>query len=257
MLVHVVLLQAKLIMLKTKLLSGFITVAAVTISIVGIVEEAISSPLYLTPGETGTVQGFYWPSASGQYDALIQWNFLDGYVGRTDIGLSGVLKFVEDSLFEESRNGTQYQITNDAISSINPVRPIITYRPMSAQNTPGGETTAGLVDWSDGGTISMSVGIRTLDIDSLFTHVKQLRESWSPINSIQDMHNLWLGEVRTQFTIEGHTSSSSRDLYLDLSNYSPPTDDNSQKIPEPTSVIALLALTMAGLTSIKKNCRSI
>ncbi|MFO8040485.1 MAG: hypothetical protein R6U67_13680, partial [Sodalinema sp.] len=127
-------------MLKGKLLSGFITATAATISIVGVAAEAIASPLYLTPGETGTVQGFYGVSSSGQYeDALIQWKLYDGWM--TSEG--SVLQFVEDSLFEESRDGTQYNITNDAISNINPIREnsIINYRPMSAQNTPGGETT--------------------------------------------------------------------------------------------------------------------
>jgi hypothetical protein len=242
-------------MLKRKLLSGFITATAATISIVGVAAEAIASPLYLTPGETGTVQGFYGVSSSGQYeDALIQWKLYDGWM--TSEG--SVLQFVEDSLFEESRDGTQYNITNDAISNINPIREnsIINYRPMSAQNTPGGETTAGFVDWSHGEMISMSLGVRTLDIDSLFEHIKPLRESWSPISSIQDMDNLYLGDVQTRFTIDGHTSSSSRSLYLDLSNYNPPSDDNSQSVPEPTSAIALLVLGIVGLTSVRKNRQS-
>ena len=234
-------------MLKTKLLSGFITVTAATISIVGFATEAIAASLYLTPGETSTVRGFYGVSSSGQYeDALIQWKFFD---------YGGVLQFVEDSLFEESSDGTQYNITNDAISSINPIREnsIINYRPLSAQNTPGGETTAGFVDWSNGEMISMSLGVRTLDVDSLFEHIKPLLESWSPINSIQDMHNLYLGEVRTIFTIGGHTSSSSKELYLDLSNYNPPTSESPQSVPEPASAIALFALSIAGLTRVKKN----
>lgn len=242
-------------MLKGKLLSGFITATAATISIVGVAAEAIASPLYLTPGETGTVQGLYGVSSSGQYeDALIQWSFLDAHLSRE----GSVLQFVEDSLFEESSDGTQYTITNNAISSITPIRENskIQYRPMSAQNTPGGETTAGFVDWSDGGMISMSLGVRTLDIDSLFDRVKQARESWSPISSIQDMDNLYLGDVRTQFTIDGHTSGYSRKLYLDLSNYNPPSDDNSQSVPEPTSAIALLVLGIVGLTSVRKNRQS-
>jgi len=240
-------LKPKLIMLKRKLLSGFITATAATISIVGIAAEAIASPLYLTPGETGTVRGSYEVSTSREYDALIQWSLFDFYWGA--------LQFEEDSLFEESSDGTQYTITNDALSRIGSRENAkINYRPLSARYTPGGETTAGSVDWSLGRTFSMEVGVRTLDIDALFELVTQSRSySFGPtITSIEDMHNLYLGEVQTSFTIDGHKSSGSREVYLDLSNYNPPTDDNLQRVPEPTSAIALLVLGIVGLTSVSR-----
>lgn len=235
-------------MLKTKLISGFITVTAATISIVGFASEAIASALYLTPGETSTVRGSYEVNVSGEYNALIEWRFDDLYWGA--------LQFVEDSLFEESSDGTQYSITNDAISRIG-IRENarISYRPLSARYTPGGETTAGIVDWSLERTLSMEVGVRTLDIDALFEWVKQdyLGLGYSTITSIQDMHNLYLGEVRTSFTVAGHGSSGSRDLYLDLSNYNPLATDHPQSVPEPASAIALVGLAIAGLTLVKKN----
>jgi hypothetical protein len=235
-------------MLKTKLISGFITVTTATISIVGFAAEAIAASLYLTPGETSTVRGSYEVSVFGEYDALIQWNFFDLYWGA--------LQFVDDSLFEESSDGTQYTITNDAISRVG-IRENakINYRPLSARYTPGGETTAGSVDWSLGRTLSMEVGVRTLDIDALFERVTEnyMGLGEATITSIQDMHNLYLGEVETRFTIGGHTSYGSLDLYLDLSNYNPPTADSPQSVPEPGSAIALVALAIAGLSSVKKN----
>jgi hypothetical protein len=247
-------------MLKGKLLSGFITATAATISIVGVAAEAIASPLYLTPGETGTVRGFYGVSSSGQYeDALIQWKLYDGWM--TSEG--SVLQFVEDSLFEESSDGTQYTITNDAISNSGRWQNAkINYRPMSARNTPGGETTAGLVDWSSKELISMSLGLRDVDIDTMFERLLSF-ESYYGERSMEDLDKmfqevdeLYLGKVATSFTIDGHRSSASREVYLDLSNYDPPSDDNSQSVPEPTSAIALLVLGIVGLTSVRKNRQS-
>ncbi|TVU53415.1 MAG: PEP-CTERM sorting domain-containing protein [Arthrospira sp. PLM2.Bin9] len=251
-------------MLKTKLISTFITVTAATISIVGIAGEAIASPLYLTPGETGTVRGSYGVSSSGEYEALVNWRFEDQF--NDSLLTFGLLEFAEDSLFEESSDGTQYTITNDAISSLNVFMPNshVTYRPMSARNTPGGETTAGLVDWSSGEFIYMSLGVRAVDIGTMFERLLFMESRFSGGRSIEDfdkmfqeVDELFLGMVTTRFTVDGHTSYGSREVYLDLSNYNPTTANNPQSVPEPASAIALVALAIAGLTSLKKNRRSV
>lgn len=252
-------------MLQGKLLSGFITATAATISIVGVAAEAIASPLYLTPGETGTVQGSYMPfyGGGGEYEALVNWRFADQQNMQEDLITFGLLEFVEDSLFEESSDGTQYTITNDAISNSGRWQNAkINYRPMSARNTPGGETTAGLVDWSSKELISMSLGVRAVDIDTMFERLLYF-ESYYGERSMEDLDKmfqevdeLYLGKVATSFTIDGHRSSASREVYLDLSNYNLPSDDNSQSVPEPTSAIALLVLGIVGLTSVRKNRQS-
>lgn len=246
----------KLIMLKTKLLSGLITVTAATISIVGFAAEAIALTLYLTPGETTPIRWSYRPNFFPNWeheDTLIQWNILDLY--------GGSVQFAQDSLIEESSNGTQYAITNDAISN----RGIrenarINYRPLSAQNTLGGETTAGFANWLNEEQIRIYTGLQTLDIDRLFEQVTFFNENYYgdySITSIQDMNNLYLGSVTTRVFVGGISSSYMADLHLDLSNYNPPSANDSRSVPEPGSAIALLTLAIAGLTSVKKNRQSV
>lgn len=237
-------------MLKTKLLSGFITVTAATISIVGFAAEAIALTLYLTPGETTTIRWSYRPNFFPNWehqDTLIQWNILDSY--------GGLVQFAQDSLIEESSNGTQYAITNDAISNRG-IREnaTINYRPLSAQNTLGGETTAGFANWLNEEQIRIYTGLQTLDIDRLFEQVTFFNSS---ITSIQDMNNMYLASVTTRVFVGGISSSYMADLHLDLSNYNPPSANDSRSVPEPGSAIALLTLAIAGLTSVKKNSQSV
>ncbi|ERT05742.1 PEP-CTERM -sorting domain protein [Lyngbya aestuarii BL J] len=239
-------------MLKTKLLSGFITVTAATISIVGFATEAIASTLYLTPGETSTIKWSYTADSfwdSEHEDALIEFQIVDFY--------GGSVQFAQDSLMEESGDGTQYAITNDAISDFG-IRENgqINYRPLSAQDTPGGETTAGFANWLNGQTINIYTGLQTLELDSLFERVTFFNENyWGDysITSVEDMDNLYLGNVVTKLFLGEITSSYRMELRLDLSNYNPSATDNSQSVPEPASAIALFALSIAGLTRVKKN----
>lgn len=242
-------------MLKTEWFSRFIVATATVVSTASFAPEAIASPLYLTPGETATVTSSYEVSTSGEYEALVTWNFDDFYWGA--------LQFTEGSLFETSSDGTRYAITNDAISSIG-IRENakVQYLPLSAQSTPGGETTAGLVDWSSQRYFGMELGVQTLDVDSLFELITQNWDfNFSPqtlekISSIQDMHNLYLGEVRTTFSIGGHNSGGSREIYLDLSSYVPPADESQKDIkdvPESSSVMALLGLAVTSLASTGKS----
>ena len=243
-------------MLKTEWFSRFIVATATVVSTASFAPEAIAAPLYLKPGETATVKGFYEVWSGGQQEeALVTWNFFDFYWGA--------LQFTEGSLFETSSDGTRYAITNDAISRIG-IRENakVEYRPLSAQNISGGETTAGVVDWSSQRHFGMELGVQTLDVDSLFELITQNWDyNFSPqtlekISSIQDMHNLYLGEVSTTFSIGGHKSGGSREIYLDLSSYVPPADESQKDIkdvPESSSTMALLGLVVTGLASMGKS----
>ncbi|MGL4502144.1 MAG: PEP-CTERM sorting domain-containing protein [Planktothrix sp.] len=243
-------------MLKTKLLSGLIAVTVATISSIGVAAEAIALTLYLTPGETSTIRWSYRPNFFPNWeheDTLIQWNLLDLY--------QGVIQFAPDSLIEESSDGTQYAITNDAISNRGlRENAQINYRPLSAQNILGGETTAGFANWSNEEQIRIYTGVQTWDIDRLFEQVKFINETYYgnySITSIEDMHHMYLGAVTTRVFVGGVSSSYMADLQLDLSNYTPPSADQRQSVPEPGSAIALLTLAIAGLTSVKKKSQSV
>lgn len=221
---------------------------------VGFVAEAIASSLYLTPGKTSTIKWSYQPNLfwnSEHENALIQWSILDNY--------GGSVQFVKDSLIEESSDGTKYTITNNAISNIGSRENArINYRPLSAQKTLGGETTAGVTNWLNGERISIYTGLQTWDIEKLFERVKFVNESQGnySIKSIQDMHNLHLGTVMNRIVLGKNTAFIDKELYLDLSNYTPPTPNNSKSVPEPGNAIALVALTILGLTSVKRMSQS-
>lgn len=246
-------------MLKTEWFSRFIVATATVVSTASFAPEAIAAPLYLKPGETATVTSSYEVWSGGRHEeALVTWRFDDFYWGA--------LQFTEGSLFETSSDGTRYAITNDAISSVGIYRENakVEYLPLSAQSTPGGETTAGLVDWSSQRQFGMELGVQTLDVDSLFELITQnwdFKANFSPqtlekISSIQDMHNLHIGEVSTTFYIGGHNSVGSREIYLDLSSYVPPADESQKDIkdvPEPSSVMALLGLAVTSLASTGKS----
>ncbi|GAB4352238.1 MAG: hypothetical protein Fur0042_20670 [Cyanophyceae cyanobacterium] len=263
-------------MLKVKLISRLMGMAA-AVSVIGFAAKAMAAGLYLAPGEVGTMTAWYEASGGGEYSSHIEW--------RISLWMLGKLEFAEGSLFEIAWDGTRYGITDNAISDRSAGRNYrqnsqVQYRPKSARDVPGGETTAGLVTYGHDRSFEMEVGIRLVDdMDFIFDRIRSPSfggEAWredgssftlDSISSIYDLHGMVLGEVSTSFTLNGVTSMGYKEIILDLSKYKPPVADlppiaddfpvadNLQDVPEPASGLAFLALGLAGMTSARKRAR--